>query len=60
MFGANGHLEEEINKVQESQHYEQPPQLLWNCGPQFGDEFEIRLKRIDEVLNLGFKDGNDH
>lgn len=30
---ANGHLEEEINKVQQSQHYAQPAQLFWNCGP---------------------------
>jgi hypothetical protein len=32
LFTANGHLEEEINKVQASQTYAQPPQLLWNCG----------------------------
>jgi hypothetical protein len=31
---ANGHLEEDIQKVQQSQQYEQPPQLFWNCGPQ--------------------------
>jgi len=29
---ANGHLEEEINSVQASQHYRQAPQLFWNCG----------------------------
>ncbi|MEZ6089445.1 MAG: CRTAC1 family protein [Pirellulaceae bacterium] len=29
---ANGHLEEEINRVQPSQHYAQPPQLFWNAG----------------------------
>ncbi len=29
---ANGHLEHEINKVQQSQHYAQPPSLFWNCG----------------------------
>jgi len=29
---ANGHLEHEINKVQQSQTYAQPPQLFWNCG----------------------------
>ncbi|NEV62683.1 CRTAC1 family protein [Thiorhodococcus minor] len=29
---ANGHLEHEINKVQQSQHYAQPPLLFWNCG----------------------------
>jgi enediyne biosynthesis protein E4 len=29
---ANGHLEEEINKVQKSQNYRQPAQLFWNRG----------------------------
>jgi hypothetical protein len=29
---ANGHLEHEINKVQQSQTYAQPAQLFWNCG----------------------------
>ncbi|MBK1722283.1 CRTAC1 family protein [Thiocystis violacea] len=29
---ANGHLEHEISKVQQSQHYLQPPLLFWNCG----------------------------
>ena len=36
---ANGHLEEDINRVQPSQHYEQPPQLFWNAGPEHGTEF---------------------
>lgn len=30
---CNGHLEEEIAKVQNSQQYAQPPQLFWNAGP---------------------------
>jgi hypothetical protein len=34
LFQTNGHLEEEINKVQPSQHYEQPSQLFWNAGPR--------------------------
>ncbi|MEA3274294.1 MAG: CRTAC1 family protein [Pseudomonadota bacterium] len=29
---ANGHLEHEIHKVQQSQHHAQPPSLFWNCG----------------------------
>ncbi|MCU0836221.1 MAG: CRTAC1 family protein [Chromatiaceae bacterium] len=29
---ANGHLEHEIQKVQQTQTYAQPPQLFWNCG----------------------------
>ena len=32
LLQANGHLESEINRVQPSQHYRQPPQLFWNCG----------------------------
>jgi hypothetical protein len=36
---ANGHLEEDINKVQASQFYEQPPQLFWNSGPESPTEF---------------------
>lgn len=41
IFGCNGHLEEDIRKVQASQHYEQPPQLLWNCGPEYDNEFMV-------------------
>lgn len=41
LFSANGHLEIEINKVQSSQHYEQPPHLFWNCGPESANEFEL-------------------
>jgi hypothetical protein len=33
-FQTNGHLEEEIEKVQRSQRYRQPSQLFWNLGPQ--------------------------
>jgi enediyne biosynthesis protein E4 len=32
LFHANGHIEDEINKVQSSQRYAQPMQLFWNCG----------------------------
>jgi hypothetical protein len=39
LLAANGHLEENINTVQASQHYEQPPQLYWNCGPGCASEF---------------------
>jgi hypothetical protein len=34
LLQTNGHVEDEINVVQPSQHYEQPTQLFWNCGPQ--------------------------
>jgi hypothetical protein len=33
LFQTNGHLEEEINLVQPSQHYRQASQLFWNQGP---------------------------
>jgi enediyne biosynthesis protein E4 len=39
LFSANGHLEDEINKVQPSQKYEQPPHLFWNCGASQSTEF---------------------
>ncbi len=32
LFQANGHIENEINRVQPSMHYAQPPQVFWNCG----------------------------
>ncbi len=32
LFHANGHIEDEISKVQASQQYAQPMQLFWNCG----------------------------
>jgi enediyne biosynthesis protein E4 len=34
LLTANGHLEEDIGKVQASQTYAQPPQLYWNCGTE--------------------------
>lgn len=41
LFASNGHLEEDIQKVQAGHHYEQPPQLLWNCGPEYDSEFMV-------------------
>ena len=32
LLEINGHIENEINRVQSSQQYAQPPQLFWNCG----------------------------
>ena len=37
---TNGHLEEEIGKVQPSQHYAQPALLFWNRGLRSGGGFE--------------------
>lgn len=39
IFHANGHLEEDIAKVQASQTYAQSPQLFWNAGPESATEF---------------------
>lgn len=39
LFAANGHLEEDIQKVQAYQSYEQAPQLFWNAGIQAPTEF---------------------
>ncbi|NCA71576.1 MAG: CRTAC1 family protein [Sphingobacteriia bacterium] len=36
---ANGHLEHEIDKVQQSQTYAQPPTLFWNCGDACAGRF---------------------
>jgi len=35
MLTSNGHLEEEIAKIQASQQYHQPAQLFWNHGTGF-------------------------
>ncbi len=39
IVSANGHLENEISKVQTSQTYEQSPHFFWNCGPASKTEF---------------------
>lgn len=41
VLSANGHLEEEINKVQQSQHYTQPAQLFWNSGQPNTAAFQV-------------------
>lgn len=33
LLQANGHVEDEINRVQPSQRHAQAAQLFWNCGP---------------------------
>jgi hypothetical protein len=39
LLTANGHLEEEIAKLQKSQTYAQPAQLFWNAGSDSGASF---------------------
>jgi hypothetical protein len=36
LLTANGHLEQEISKIQKSQQYRQPAQLFWNAGERAG------------------------
>ena len=39
LISANGHLENDIHRVQPSQQYRQPPSLFWNCGLETRIEF---------------------
>jgi hypothetical protein len=39
LLQANGHLEEEIDKVDPSQKYRQSAQLFWNAGPEARSTF---------------------
>jgi hypothetical protein len=39
VLAANGHLEEDINRVQRTQFHAQPPKLYWNCGAEQATEF---------------------
>ena len=51
LLTANGHLEEEISQIQKSQQYEQPAQLFWNSGPDFGCQFiEVTTEQAGEAL----------
>ncbi len=38
---ANGHIENDIQKVQSSQQYAQSPQLFWNAGSAAATEFVV-------------------
>ncbi|MDZ7749291.1 MAG: CRTAC1 family protein [Halofilum sp. (in: g-proteobacteria)] len=50
LFQTNGHIEEDINKVQPSQHYAQPSQLFWNCGEDCARTFrEVDAGRIGDM-----------
>jgi hypothetical protein len=39
LLSANGHLEEEISRVQAGLEYRQSAQLFWNAGPEHASEF---------------------
>ena len=51
LFSANGHLETDINKVQASQSYRQPPKLFYNCGSEGSSEF---CEMPPELMGDGF------
>lgn len=39
LLQCNGHIEDEINRVQASQQFRQPAQLFWNVGPAYRASF---------------------
>jgi enediyne biosynthesis protein E4 len=41
LLSVNGHLEEEIGKIQQSQRYAQSAQLFWNTGASAGPGFAL-------------------
>ena len=45
---VNGHLENEISKVEDSQTYEQSPQLFWNAGDAVRQPF-LAVERIGDL-----------
>lgn len=47
---ANGHLEEEISKIQQSQSYHQPAQLFWNAGAHNGGFVEVDATKAGSDL----------
>ncbi|MFM2094835.1 MAG: hypothetical protein RIS70_1959 [Planctomycetota bacterium] len=51
LLTANGHLEEEIHKIQETQFYAQPPKLFWNCGADSKPELlPVTAEQCGEAL----------
>lgn len=53
LLQANGHIENKINKVQPSQHYEQPVQLFWNCDTKQQAANSDCTKRFILAANTG-------
>jgi hypothetical protein len=50
MLQANGHIEDEINRVQPSQHYRQSAQLFWNAGPGSRQTFvEVPAAKVGDL-----------
>jgi hypothetical protein len=49
-FQTNGHVENLINEVQNSQTYEQLNQLFWNCGERCTQQF-LPVKKAGDILS---------
>ena len=50
MLQANGHIEDEINRVQPSQQYRQSAQLFWNAGAGARQTFaEVPAARVGDL-----------
>lgn len=51
LFTANGHLEEDIQRVQATQTYAQSPHFFWNCGADKKTEFvQVPKEKCGEEL----------
>jgi len=47
---ANGHIEDQINTFQSSQHYRQSAQLFWNAGPESKSCFvEVESEMVGDL-----------
>jgi hypothetical protein len=51
LFQTNGHVENEINKVQSAQHYAQKSQLFWNCGNDCERTY-VATDKTGDIINL--------
>ena len=50
LLQVNGHIENEINRVQSSQQYAQPAQLFWNTGGSGGAVYrQVPLERLGDL-----------
>lgn len=47
---ANGHVENEIQRVQQSQRHAQPAQLFWHCGANCPTEFVLLPDTLSQDL----------
>ncbi len=50
-FQTNGHVENEINRVQPAQHYAQKSQLFWNCGADCARTF-VAVEKAGDLTDM--------